>query len=428
MHKYLPVVALLAACADDPLAGVLVLSDAALPPAVIVDMYVAPSSPPAAPDAPAAPGPDGPSDPGPDDPPSAEDPPADPPAEAGCEVGRVHGLACAPDGSPVAGARVAAETTDCDGNPVTARAEALADGSFSLDGLAPGPATVVVRAGSFEGRYEVVVRAGQAVSIDPEGAKECLPRDAARIAVTTGEFDSIEDVVSQLGFDQDVYCGDADGDYGARALLGRWELLSTYDVVFLNCGLTVRLDGPDGAAMVQNIRRFVREGGSIYASDLAAYVVEAAFPDAARFRGERAPIWDDDICCTCVNCPAECGASVDAPGFGGQCRGATRNGWCDAEPGVFGFGDVGRRPATIRNPQLQRFLGRDQMVVEFDLDGWVEIAGVGPGTEVLVDSVGEPLMILFQEGEGRVAYTTFHNEAQAARDVVDILRALVFQL
>ena len=37
-------------------------------------------------------------------------------------------------------------------------------------------------------------------------------------------------------------------------------------------------------------------------------------------------------------------------------------------------------------------------------------------------------MVVFDEGQGRVAFTTFHNEDQAAADVQKILQALIFQL
>ena len=42
----------------------------------------------------------------------------------------------------------------------------------------------------------------------------------------------------------------------------------------------------------------------------------------------------------------------------------------------------------------------------------------------------EPLMVMFTDpaSGGRVAFTTFHNEAQATADVQQILTALLFQL
>jgi hypothetical protein len=303
------------------------------------------------------PGPDDP-DPGPDDPNPGPDDPDPGPEEPGCPRGGVVGLACAPDGSPIAGARV---------------------------------------------------------------------------AVTTGEFDSIETIVSRLGFERDVYCGDAFGNYGARGLLGDWDVLSTYDVVMINCGLTIDFGSPASQVMAHNLRRFVQGGGSLYISDLAASVIEAAWPDKIQFDSERLPGFPLGECCDCVDCPAHCGANLEAPRLGGQCMGTLAGGgdlFCIGEPTFIGREDPGHVRATVRNEALQRSLGRDNLDIEFESGGWVSIIRTSPDVEVLVEANGMPLLVQFEDPSsgGRVAFTTFHNEAQVAADVEQILRALVFQL
>ncbi|MEZ4475738.1 MAG: carboxypeptidase-like regulatory domain-containing protein, partial [bacterium] len=352
----------------------------------------------------------------------------------GCATGAVNGLACAPDGTPIGGARVHADTTDCAGNRVTREAFATADGHFRLDGLAPGPATVFVTAGRFQGRYDVVVLADRSVPVDERSDKECLPSNSAQVAAVTGEYDSIERIVGGLGFEFTAYCGDTFGNYGARGLLGHWESLSRYDVLLINCGFTVDLEASaEGQQMVSNLRRFVAEGGAVYISDLAANVIEAAWPDKIQFDSEYFGTGAGiDPCCTCVDCPARCGAQAEAPRPGAQCRGGLNAGEliCGHEPPVEGFGDPGRRRAQIIDPALRQFLGRDALDVNFDQGGWMGILGVGAGVDVLVADGREPLMVMFTDGAsgGRVAYTTFHNEAQATADVQQILTALLFQL
>ncbi len=380
----------------------------------------------------------GPDNPNPDDPnPSPDNPnprPDDPPpTDDGCQTGGVVGLACAPDGSSIAGAVISAETTDCDGNPVVRSVETRGDGGFTLEGLAPGPTTIVIEAGSFVGRYEVVIAAGQRVQLDERTDKECLPADAAAIAVTSGEYDTIENVVNRLGFERDVYCGDAFGNYGARRLLGDWELLSTYDVVMVNCGLSVDFNHPDSRAMVENLRRFVQGGGSLYISDLAASLVQAAWPEKVTFRGESIPSFAINACCTCVDCPPECRANIDGQRPGGMCQGTLGNNgdlFCLGDGGIAGQERAGNRRAQVLSESLRRFLGRDTIDIRFESDGWVGIERVAADVEVLVEADGQPLMVLFEDRSsgGRVAFTTFHNESQAAGDVEQILRALVFQL
>ncbi|MEZ4468399.1 MAG: hypothetical protein R3F43_29180, partial [bacterium] len=126
------------------------------------------------------------------------------------------------------------------------------------------------------------------------------------------------------------------------------------------------------------------------------------------------------------------GAQAEAPRPGAQCRGGLNAGEliCGHEPPVEGFGDPGRRRAQIIDPALRQFLGRDALDVNFDQGGWMGILGVGAGVDVLVADGREPLMVMFTDGAsgGRVAYTTFHNEAQATADVQQILTALLFQL
>ena len=336
----------------------------------------------------------------------------------------------APDGTPIAGARIYAETVDCDGNPVLRETFAGDNGNFSLDGLAPGPTTVRISAGSFEGLYDVVILAARSVPLDERADKECLGTDAAAIAVVSGEFDSIETIVGGLGFELDLYCGEFDGNYGARALFGQWELLSQYDVIFLNCGLTIDFSTRESAGMVQNLRRFVSEGGSLYISDLAANVIEAVWPQKVQFHSERRGGFpNDDPCCTCVDCPPHCGARDPVPGQGGgACMGTIQGGgFCEYET-LGGFGNEGLRRATVNNAALQQFLGRNTLDVRFDVGGWVQVSSTAPDVEVLVADGREPLMVVFNEGEGRVAFTTFHNEDQAAADVQKILQALIFQL
>ena len=64
--------------------------------------------------------------------------------------------------------------------------------------------------------------------VDPE----CLDGSDTKIAVVAGEFDSIESLLSQFGFNYDMY-----GTYDYLDLLLNPALLEQYDIVFFNCGM-----------------------------------------------------------------------------------------------------------------------------------------------------------------------------------------------
>lgn len=350
------------------------------------------------------------------------EPPVDPALD--CALGGISGRACSPDGAGIPGARITAATTDCTGLARVVEARADGAGHFRLPDLRPGSSTITITAGPFQSRHTVTVEADRTLPIDGTSDKTCLAADAARLAVIGGDYDAIEGILDRLGFEYDLYCG-ADGHtWPARQLLGDWDRLRTYDVVFINCGAHLDLRrGDAGEQMRNNLRRFVDDGGSVYASDLAAGVVDRLWTGAVRFETDRAAPAPTDACCRCVDCPAECGFDdcVDCCGVPAvQCL----------EAPTLGRGRPSSVDAQITHPDLAAYLGSDRLAVAFDLGGWVQIAGVSVATTVLVRDGNRALMVLFDVGEagGRVAYTSFHNRAQLSAEVETILRALLFQL
>jgi hypothetical protein len=348
--------------------------------------------------------------------------------EAGpqCPTGRVTGRVCSPNGESIPGADVLAATTDCAGRAQIVQTTSDGAGNFVLEGLTPGATTITLAAGRFQTRHDVDVEAGRTVPLDGDGDdKRCLAADAARMAVITGDYDAIEDVLSRLGFEYDLYCGDGGQTWPARALLGDWERLRTYDIVFLNCGAHLNLDRPETGPQIRaNLRRFVDEGGSVYASDLSAGVVSRVWPGAVQFELLETGQLQVGECCTCLDCPAECNYAelcLDC------CSSPTD---ACAERLEVGGGFRGVVEAQVVSPALAAFLGRARFDIDFDLQNWVGISGISVASDVLVRSAARPLMVLFGAGDagGRVAYTSFHTETQVDEDVELILRALIFQL
>jgi hypothetical protein len=357
-----------------------------------------------------------------------------------CRSGSVSGVVCAPQGdTPIAGADILATTRDCDGHEIMAHATSNAAGFFRLEGLAPGPVEVTLRSGNFLAVYETTVVAGADLPLSGGvSSKVCLQSSSAKIAILTGEYDRIQDVVGGLGFQYDLLCGDLHTTRTARALLLDWDALRQYDVLFVNCGtgIDLRSTNPETRQIIENLRRFVAGGGSVYVSDLAADFVQAVWPGFVEMDEVVRPVREEPACCVCgPQCPAEC---VTAPRQTSVCP------LPDDEPPecagegllTLGHGRVETVRAVLRDERLRAYLPDEAVDIRFPLGGWMQITGVSPDVQVLVDGApdsdepGRPLMVLFQPspGGGRVAYTSFHNDDQATQAMRTILAALIFRL
>jgi hypothetical protein len=154
-------------------------------------------------------------------------------------------------------------------------------------------------------------------------------------------------------------------------------------------------------AVSTNLRRFVDEGGSIYASDWAYLMVESPFPDALTFMGD------------------------------------------DSEPGTAFRGASGTTNAIVVDTAMANLLGGNQAAISYDLDIWAAMDSVNQG-EVLLEGefqyfidpengnqteVNEaPLAARFQHGSGKATYTSFHNEVQTTVDMERLLEDIVLSL
>lgn len=305
----------------------------------------------------------------------------EPPAEV--LTGDLNGQICDPSGEGhVAGAHVYVDLDD------GSRIEAWTDGEgrFVLEGLPVGRHEVHVEKGSFQTVFVVEMAAGE-VWLSEE---ECLDPDLS-IAVLAGSYDLIEELLDEHGLTHDLYPnqGTAQAD-----LLRDATRLASYDIVFLDCGMSDDWRTWEDAVGA-NLRGYVQSGGSLYASDWAFYAIEAAFPGSIDFLG------DDHF-----------------------------------PEGAFG-GDSGMVSAEVLDPNMVALLGTDQAQIHYNLAGWAIAEGVGSTSEVLLRGrvptwtgapiSDAPLAVRFSEG-GTVIFTTFHNEAQLTADMRVLLGEIILSL
>lgn len=296
------------------------------------------------------------------------------------EEGSARGRICAPNGTTwVAGADISILTPNG-----AFQTTSNGDGWWQIDGLDPGTYGVVVTKGSFYLTYNVTIEDGV---VSEQVYDECLVQGNLQIAVVTGAWDHVEDVLEDLGLNVTEYDGDIEGGGTQSAtvtnLLTNPTQLAQYDVLFLDCGIKEDWIQSNQALVAQTLRDYVEAGGSIYASDWSYYAIEAAFPDKITFSG------------------------------------------LDTQPGAARVGISGQVNGLVVDTALSTLLGSNQASIAYDLNQWVVMESHDPSVENLVEgtytyatnagpqSAAGPLSVRFDAGTGRVIYTTFHNEGQA---------------
>ncbi|MFT4975320.1 MAG: hypothetical protein ACI8S6_001207 [Myxococcota bacterium] len=286
---------------------------------------------------------------------------------------------------------------DADGDGVSdGRVEDQTDGDgyFLLSGVPLGQHTILIEKGSFTAEVSVLLDTeGEVVSLAEE---ECLDPGSVEIAVVTGEWDNIQAILEQLGLEYDSYNGTNNQHL---SLLRDPEKMAEYDIIFFNCGMSEawRSDGdiPD------NVGSYVRGGGSIYASDWAFGIYEAAFPGSIDFYG------DDSV------------ASEVTVGMAATIQ------------------------ADVLDANFQTILGSATASLRYDLDSWAVPIGSDSSTEVLIQGDAEtfdlwswsfetipdaPLALRLHQGSGVAIYTSFHNENQITVDMLHLLEEIIYSL
>jgi len=319
------------------------------------------------------------------------------------EVGEIHGRMCAPNGTTwLANARVWVDTASG-----AIETQTDSQGRFALQGVPEGTYVVHVQAGSFTTDIPNVVVVGNEITSVGDSAEACTPiEDNHRIAVVTGDYDSVETVLGRLGLTNITLFTGEDGSF-QYDLLEDYQRMQEFDVIFFNCGLDdAFLSGFGGSTAIANLRAYVESGRSIYASDWAYDLVEVGWPSYIDFLDE------DSL--------------VDSAQLGMSELGMT---------------------ATVVDPALRNALGQQSVTINYDLPGWAVMTGASSAAQVYVRGNASvcsdaffcdttqvvnnvPFTVGFHPSPnaGKVIYTSFHQEQQSTEDMDMILNLLVFEL
>lgn len=350
----------------------------------------------------------------------------------------------APNGDPISGATVwidgseggaavklanKAEIVDdqgdtCEEAPSTATVVDCTDADgvavLSCDGLS-GSVEVQFAKGSFAGVVD-----GDCTA--PKPIEATFDTEVTSIAVVTGTFDAIEDVLGKLGFGEidasghlrvgtesfTLYDGDAslgpEYDEFDDVLLNPAQLAS-HDIIFINCdefelGAELSINSDAKAA---NLREYVENGGKLYVTDLSYDYVEQAFPEFVDFHGGGSgPMPETPGAAELGLTFSDPNSIVNDSGLGD---------WLDGVDVNFGNTDThcfSPSPDAItgaRNADgsihIGDLLGGWAMIDGVEADAPAEVTEWVVGTD-LEDAALRPLTVTFDVGRGRVLFTSYH--------------------
>lgn len=327
------------------------------------------------------------------------------------------------------------------------------NGEFTLEGLAPANYEVTVEKGAFSANFALNAENEEnnaTITLDSSVALGgSLDAGAANIAVVTGLFDSMEDVLAKTGLGSvnsigklilgsesfDLYDGDdsLESDYPDFSELFEIDSFTgnpriyNYDIVFINCGASEYAFGdstyavdPEDSDVQSIIFDYVSSGGRLYATDWAYDYIEQTFPEYIDFFGSES-----------ITDPFE-------PEFANE-----------AQEGI----SIDSENATVLDDNLRNYLSNvacddsdtclnsdGTLHVEGFLGAWAVMEGAhsnnaavtfyteGPAPTYLDDAEDtvRPLMVSIDIGEGKVFFSSYHTENLFSTGLLPQERALQF--
>lgn len=245
--------------------------------------------------------------------------------------------------------------------------------------------------------------------------------DLPAMAVTIGYYDAMQHLLAKFGFgeidefgeldeslpyDFDLYDnGDSDADGNSMTtelLLSDIDLLSSYDIVFINCG---NADETLFATHSDNLSTYVDNGGILYVTDWSYQAIEQPYSDLIEFVGDdTSPTaakvgmgfitsdatvdedlgeWLDNVTVNPGNPTDDCG-SIDATTVNSQ---------------------FGARNTDGTVP-IADFLGSWVVMEDIADDGvlWAS----GPIESSFGSDLDAPLTVSRPQGDGAIAYSSYH--------------------
>jgi len=312
------------------------------------------------------------------------------------------------------------------GSQLLQQTEADALGNFSLGHLPEGDLTVTLSKGKFVRNMAVSLHA----DYELQSAERTL-NTFPHIAVVTGAYDKIEDILFNIGivdpdtgapaFDViDAYAGrpappairgghpmetsrsasvPVNVGLGLAELLHSPEMLSGYDIIFFNCGGNEAL--ADDQVAMANLKTYIQNGGIVYATDWMFKYLKAMFPggDYLTFAT-----------------PEKAGGSMTADVVLGD---ADLSAWLQ-----------GQGVVTEPSIQINGFLPAWQMVDSYNasnVNAWAIANEIDYNATTYQN---KPLSFTFSYGCGGVFYSSFHTHGNDTSEatIQQMMQYFIFEL
>lgn len=349
-------------------------------------------------------------------------------------VGHLTGKVLAPEGTiPIAGALVYLAGAPpapipsgvyCDKcvqlSNDTAYTYSKADGTFDLGAYGTGAAYLVVQKGQFRRVRPITIASGtQKVAADmttlPKKSDPQNGDSIPKMAIVQGAWDHIELSLAKLGlgtiFSNGIFgdtVKDASFDLKDSTLLKDRNALDGYHIVFIPCsfsqGTTCDTSQPSGDSAVQNnLRAFVGGGGKVYVTDYAYEFVRQPFPGFVSWTGQTSALGS-----ACMPGAYDAPAQVDDPGL---------SAWLTA---------IGETNVTLQQSWTEIASLAPQP--GYDADG--KAVTIAPKTWVSAKQTGKttPATVSFENGCGRVLFSTYHTEGNGSSALIAQEKALLYVL
>lgn len=334
------------------------------------------------------------------------------------------------------------------------------DGNFVIHNVNPSTYWLIIEKGDFRLEQEISVGEGELLSLTaqqttlPSESDPANGKTIPKVALATGIFDDLEDILGKMGmgavdadgaFDGPSAAGtfdfydnggpNADQAIGTLAdLMSSLDMMLGYDIIFIPCSGSAHVGILQDQQTLKNIRDYVAAGGKLYVTDWSGEWADNVFPEQIQLGDSvdtpaaaydaATDAWDTALFGSANGSPLY--TSDDAEAVDENLRL-----WLEGQSGP--YADGGEGPFAASDMTIEgnwnHIEGLHPVPVGVDEEGMPIIDE--PVTYVIGDDTADgpkkPLTVTFEPaGCGRVLFSTYHTTHNTHVGLAPQERVLVY--